>query len=489
MAVGIHLIRRNAISNAIGIGFPAIAWLVVVPILVHSLGEKGYGVYTIAISFAGILGIFELGLTSAAAKYIAEVNIRGDVTKLEKIISGNLSIYTGVGGAVILLSFLFTPWLSSFLFGGSGFEQRELTSIVRLISVIFALTLLKTALASPLMGFQRYDIYNAIQTGYAVSLAFVQGLIVVNGGQVSELLMGNLVVIILSVIGFVLAIRNLIPGINVFRLPDVLFLRMMLSFGVYMMLISIEGTILCNVDKLIVGRLIGPEKVTYYAIPSQICYKVHSGLAVLISFIFPLTSEIQSLGDRLTLKKIFLSSMGIITFLDGIAMVFFATFSTEILTLWIGDEFANITAPIFVLTSLSYLFFALSITPYHMLMGMGYPGVFALLNFFAIASVICCLAIGISYFGIYGGAAGAMFGMSTMIGLPWYAQRKLDISWRHVFKSGYGRNLLVSLFGIGIGTLLPMDLITRSVFFAGFVLILVFIGDVWGIRRAILSGN
>jgi O-antigen/teichoic acid export membrane protein len=489
MVIGLHLLRRNAISNAIGIVLPAIAWLVVVPILIRSLGEHGYGVYTIAISFAGILGILELGLTSAAAKYIAEVDIRSDANKLEKIISGNLSIYIGIGGAVILLCFLFTPLLSSLLFRGSGFEQKELASITRLIGVIFAFTLLKTALASPLMGLQRYDIYNVIQTGYALSLAVVQGLIAINGGRVSDLLLGNLVVIGFSVFGFMLALRTLIPGIHLFRLPDGHFLRMLLSFGLYMMLISIEGTILCNVDKLIVGRLTGPENVTYYAIPSQICFKVHSGLAVLISFIFPLASEVQSLGDRSTLKKIFLSSMGVVTLLEGIAMVFFATFSSELLTLWIGEDFADISAPIFILASFSFLFFSLSITPYHMLLGMGYPGSFALLNSFAIASVICCLSIGTFYFGVYGGAAGAMLGMVTMAGLPWYTQRKLGISWEQVFKSGYGRNLLVSILGIGIGTLLPMNLLVRTVFFIGFLFILIYVGDVWGKWRFILPGD
>lgn len=153
MITGIRLLRRNVISNAVGIVVPALAWAVVVPVLVHWLRVQGYGVYTIACSFAGVLGFLELGLTSAALKFIAEVEIRGNTEKLEKIISSNLSLYIGLGGIITLLCFIFASHIASFLFLNSGMDQEELALLVKLVGIILTLTLVRNALSSVLMGF------------------------------------------------------------------------------------------------------------------------------------------------------------------------------------------------------------------------------------------------------------------------------------------------------------------------------------------------
>ena len=477
MSTGIRLLRRNAISNAVGVVAPALAWVIVVPILVHSLGEQRYGVYTIAISFAGVLGFLELGLTSAATKYVAEVDIRSDTQKLERIISSNLSFYIGLGGAVTLLCFVFAPYIAPILFHDSSMNQKELALIVRMIGIILTITLLRNALSSVLMGFHRYDTYNGIQVSYAVALALIQGVIAIRGGQVIALMLGTIAVMVASLIGFILAIHHLIPEVRLVRFPDSYFLRVLLSFGMYMMFINLAGTILFNVDKVIVGQLLGSASVTYYAVPTQIALKIHSGFAVFVSFIFPLTSEVQSIGDQATLRKVYLRSTRVITLVDGLAMVLLGTFAHEILTLWIGPDFAAVSAPILILTSLGYLAFALSITPYHILLGMGHPRELAILNTLATLCVISCLYIGLICFGLIGGSIGAMIGMGTMVVLPWYVQRLLGIPWNTAFRDSYGRNILGSICGLAIGAILPHQFLTKLVFYLGFTVALSVYGN------------
>jgi O-antigen/teichoic acid export membrane protein len=474
---GIRRVRRNAISNAIGVVAPALAWVMVVPFLVHSLGEQGYGVYTIAISFAGMLGFLELGLTSAATKYIAEVDTQSDPKRLEKIVSSNLSLYVGLGGVITLLCFISAPFIAPLMFRDSNMTQEDLALIVSMIGLIFAFTLLRNALSSVLMGLQRYDIYNGIQVTYAIALTLVQGTIAINGGQVTGLMLGNIVVMTASLIGLILAIHHLVPGIHLVRFPDTYFMRVLFSFGMYMMLINLAGTILFNVDKVIIGHILGSESVTFYAIPTQITLKIHNGLAVFVSFIFPLTSEVQSIGDKGTLKKIYLNSTRVITLLDGLAMVFLGTFAHQFLTLWIGPDFSAVSAPILILTALGYLLFALSITPYYVLLGMGHPRELAILNTLATLCVTSCLYVGVTSFGLIGGSVGAAIGMGAMVILPWYVQRLLGISWRTALRDGYGRNVLCSICGIVIGALLPNPFTTRVAFYIGFTTVLLLVGN------------
>jgi len=476
MTSGIKLLRRNLMSNAVGIVAPALAWVLVVPVLVHHLGEQGYGVYTVVISFAGILGFLELGLTSAATKYIAEVGTRNNVKKLERIVSSNLSLYIGLGSGITILFFFLAPYIAPLVLRDSGMEQQELVLVIRLVGVLFTFTLLRNALSSVPRGLQRYDIYNTIQVSYAVGLALTQGVIVLLGGRVVTLMLGNLAVTTASLMGFTLVIRRLIPKVRLFRIPDRGTLRVLFAFGMYMMLINVTGTLLFTVDKVIVGWALGVANVTYYAVPTQIMLKIHTGVTIFTSVLFPLASEIQSIGDQATLRKIYLHGMRFVMLIHGLVTVFLVTFAWEIMAVWMGPDFAAVSAPVLVLTSSGYLFFALSIVPYHILLGTGHPREMAMLNLIAALCVILGLSLGATRLGLVGGAIGANVGMGAMVVLPWYVQRLLGISWKEALRDGYGRTLICSIVGITIGVLLSRYLVARLVFYPAFTVALL----VWG---------
>jgi len=280
-----------------------------------------------------------------------------------------------------------------------------------------------------------------------------------------------------SLVGFILAIRYLIPGIRLLRFPDGVILKVMFTFGIYMMAINLGATLLHNLDKVMVGWIMGSEGVAYYSIPAQIAFKIHTGLALIVSFIFPLSSEAQSVGDSPTLRNIFLQGMRLIMLVDGLMMVFLGTFAHQILSIWIDPGFALSSAPILVFTSIGYFIFALSIIPFNMLVGMGYPRQMAVLNTLAAISVVLGLMVGLSVSGLIGGSIGVVIGMCAMIALPWYLQRKLDVSWVMAYKKSYGKTFICTVGGILISLALPQDLLIRFIYFICFSITLLLFGN------------
>jgi O-antigen/teichoic acid export membrane protein len=280
-----------------------------------------------------------------------------------------------------------------------------------------------------------------------------------------------------SMIGFSIAIRRLSPHTRLIRIPDASSLRILFSFGMYMMLINLSSTVLMNMDKVIVGWAAGPESVAYYSVPAQIALKIHNGLAVLIMFIFPLTSEVRSCGDETTMRQIYLQSMRFILLADGLIMVLLATFASDILKIWIGQNFATASAHLLVLTCLAYLAFALSIVPYHMLLGIGRPRELALLCMATSFAVIACLYFGLDRFGLVGGCWGVIMGMTSMIALAWYVQRILGITWAEAFNDSYGKTLLCSIVGIAIGAIIPDEFVFKMAFYFGCMLFILGCGN------------
>jgi O-antigen/teichoic acid export membrane protein len=491
MATGLNLLRRNLISNAVGIVVPALSWVVVVPVLVRCLGVDGFGVYTIAFSLSGLMSFLELGLTSASIKFIADVEIRRSDETLEKIVSSNIFLYAGIGVFVVILTFLFATQLAALIFRETNVDADELALIVKFVGILVSMTLVKNSLASVVMGFQRYDIYNLIQVNFFILQAFSLVAASVIWKNIPSLMLANIGVMAVSIIGFIIAIRRLSPRTRLVRTPHAESLKILFSFGMYMMLINLSSTVLMNMDKVIVGWVMGPESVAYYSVPAQIALKIHNGLAVLIMFIFPLTSEVQSCGDESTVRQIYLHSMRFIVLADGVAMVFLSTFASDILKIWIDTNFSMASAHLLVLTSLAYLAFSLSITPFHMLQGIGRARELSLMCMATSFSVIACLYLGIDRFGLVGGCSGVIIGMATTIALPWYVQRILGITWAEAFNESYGRTLLCSVIGIAVGPIIPAKFVLRTIFYSAFIIFILVFGNTtkhdWSTIKVVLK--
>jgi O-antigen/teichoic acid export membrane protein len=66
------LLARSTIWNMIGFIAPLIVAVVVIPYLIKRLGTAEYGVLTIAWGVVGYFGVFDMGLSNATTKFVAE---------------------------------------------------------------------------------------------------------------------------------------------------------------------------------------------------------------------------------------------------------------------------------------------------------------------------------------------------------------------------------------------------------------------------------
>ncbi len=61
--------------------------LLITPIIVHSLGDDKYGIWSLAISLTGYYGIIDFGINSTAIKLFSDSNTRGDIKECNKIVN------------------------------------------------------------------------------------------------------------------------------------------------------------------------------------------------------------------------------------------------------------------------------------------------------------------------------------------------------------------------------------------------------------------
>ena len=99
------LLARSTIWNLIGYAAPLLVAVVVIPYLIRRLGTAEYGVLTIAWGIVGYFGVFDMGLSNAVTKFVAERIGRDAPGEINDIFHTGLGLLLGSSlcGALLLV--------------------------------------------------------------------------------------------------------------------------------------------------------------------------------------------------------------------------------------------------------------------------------------------------------------------------------------------------------------------------------------------------
>jgi O-antigen/teichoic acid export membrane protein len=460
---GLKRIQTNLMSNGIATIVPAVSTLVLTPILLANLGEQSYGVYVAAMSLVGTLAVLDLGMTSAATKYVAQVDVQEDKQKLNAIISNSFSFYILIGLIVLVFVYIAAPMIGSRIVGETDLSIETLIRIVWLIGWVFSLNLLRGVMSGVIRGFQRYEAIAFTQTLYYFLLFALQVVIVVLGGDISDLLWVNFfVVAILLTVNIFIVKRYLVNNLNLFIIPNKRIIRELLSFGVFLLVANLGGMMLTSIDKLVIINVLGAATLTYYAVPLQLFVYIHRFGNTFASILLPLTSELQSAQDARNMRRLYLRSIRLVTLLTMIPTVCLAIFSERVLSMWVSPELAIVSAPIMQVIAIGYLFQYIAIVPYYFLLGTGKVRNAAISLVIIAVVAIALLYGGIKAFGLVGGAAGMSLGLLLMLIYPMIVQRSMGIQFREVVMQGYGLTFAYSLLSLLILVIVDSGIVMRS---------------------------
>src|SRR5579859_5356581 len=94
---GRRLIAKNSIFNLLGQIAPMLVGLLTIPYIVHGLGTAQYGILSIAMMLLGYFSIFDLGLSRATVKFVAENLAPDRVHKVPELVWTSLSLLVAIG--------------------------------------------------------------------------------------------------------------------------------------------------------------------------------------------------------------------------------------------------------------------------------------------------------------------------------------------------------------------------------------------------------
>ncbi len=340
----------SSVVGLLALAVNLVASIVLLPFLISHLGDERYGIWVLIGSVLGYFTVLDVGLFSAAERYVSLHFARRDWGEVNTILSTSLVVLSLVGLAgfiVVALGTLLLPLL---------IETPDLRELVRAVVLVCALDL---ALFFPGGAFNgvivarlRYDLAGLLQIAKVVLRTGLILYFIWEGYGLLALAAITLATNALERGAKLWLAARLFPEMSLsLRRVSRKHYREFLAYGVPSFLTEVSDKLRFYVDNVVVGLMLGVAAVTTYNIAVRL---VHYYIQVVVSgvgYLLPVFTAQIGTGDLAGLRRSFLFSTRIA--MAGSATIggFLVTLGGPVIALWIGEEYRWAALPLAILVA------------------------------------------------------------------------------------------------------------------------------------------
>ena len=369
------LIARNTLINLIGQGLPLLVAVGTIPFIVKGMGTERFGLLSIAWVFLGSFAIFDLGLSRATTKFVAEAFGKGDHQVVPSLVWTAVTVQAifGIIGGLIL--FGLTPFLVENVLNIPAELIGEAKTTFYLLALYIPLSLIYGSFSGVLEAAQRFDLVNLARIPSSISTY----LLPMFGLFIGFSLPGIVALILLaksSCLALIIALNfRLIPDLKKYSASFDFFPRLF-SFGAWIMMSNLISPILYYLDRFIIGSILTMTAVAYYSAPFEMTARMGIISTSLLMTVLPAVSAL-GIAREDDLQQLFVRSMKYLLLINGPIVLILMIFADNILRFWLGADFAQHGTLAFRILLLGALISLPTFMSLGLIQGLGRPDIAA----------------------------------------------------------------------------------------------------------------
>lgn len=395
---------KNSIFSALAFMWPIALSFIATPIVVRHIGVENYGLLGLVTAFIGFLAFLDFGISPALVKFTSEHHAKGETKELRNIFSSALFLYTVIGIIAGAFIALFAHFFAPAVFKVSAGNAETVRTVFYLAAFGFFINMVLSTYASIPGALQRFDItgkLNLIASSLSTLLTIL--LVMLGYGVVALVLLGILTSIG-ALIAYIAIKRRLLPGIYFSPRLDKDSLQKILKFGAYAFIATAAGTVLFQLDKLILGAQLGAAAVAYYILPGSVAMRIQGLIANLTNIVFPVSTELFTTGALDKLHTLYFRATRIIMTIIVLTVTPMYVLAHNFLLHWVGQNFAANSTLVFQILLATYTILALTAIPTYLTYGYGKPQYSAVSAVVSGVLNISLLFLLVPHYGINGAA-------------------------------------------------------------------------------------
>ncbi|MEX2582264.1 MAG: flippase [Gemmatimonadota bacterium] len=396
-----RVLARNTGWNLLGLAAPMLAALAAIPFLISSMGTERFGFLTVAWVIIGYFGFFDLGISRALTKLLADRIGSGRDEDIPGLIWTALILMAGLGlvGAALLAAL--APWLVREALEVPVQLHGEGIAAFYVLAASLPAVITTAGLRGVLEANQKFGLVNALRVpmglftylGPLAVLPFTTNLLFIVSALVAGRVLATLAHLIVC-----LRVFPLLRGSAAVRRD---LMKPLLRIGGWMTVSNVVSPLMTYADRFLIGAFISMTAVAYYATPYEVITKFWLVPAALIGVLFPAFATSYA-HDRNRTTKLYERGVRVIfLIMFPIALVVIAL-AREGLTVWLGPEFAANSTRVLQWLAAGVFINSLGQVPYSVLQGIGRPDITGKLHLAELPFYLLAIWWAASSYGIEG---------------------------------------------------------------------------------------
>ncbi len=310
------------------------------PLMLSILGTEEYGIFGLANSVMGYIGLLNFGIGSAVVRYISKYRAQGDQEEEERVTGLFISIYSVIALLILAAGMTLSFHLGFYDRSLSEKQVEQLATLVRLMTVNMAIFLPFSTFSSIIISRERYIFNNLIHIGQTILTPCLNLLLLFCG-------FGTVGLVVVSTI--INAVSNGAYGIYVFarlkirirfrgKVPGLL--REILTFSAFAFLGSLVDILYWSTDKLIIGWAVGATAVAVYNVGASFNGYLTSLSTAFNSVLTPRICAIVTKDNGAEeLSNLFIRVGRLQFIVISFVVSAFVAFGRQFIDLWVGPDY------------------------------------------------------------------------------------------------------------------------------------------------------
>jgi len=326
-----------------------VAVIFLTPFTLSMVGVEQFGLWSLCLAVTGVLGLLDMGFSTAAVKYVAECTGSANHEARNEAVSTLMVVYAALGALCLLLLVSLVP-VGIRVFSLDLQQAEIFKNIMAITGAALAVALPLSVFRSALIGAGCFHVVNLVELGTILLNALLVVVLLSTGWSLIGLAIANASVMLSAPLLLMPLAKRMIPE---FRLSVglVRFGRMseVAPLAAYFMLANIALLITLRSDALIIKGFLPLSAVAAYAIAAKISEYTFLLNKQFSNALMPLVSSSSSAGDQNTVRAILIDGTRFLMIIATplLGLLFFH--AEHIIHFWVGPQLHEVVLPLRVL--------------------------------------------------------------------------------------------------------------------------------------------
>ncbi len=442
---GRSLVRSTGL-NLIGYLIPLLFLLLATPIITSGLGSERYGVLSLVWLIIGYFVIFDLGLGSAATRFVAVTIGENGSERIPQILWTIILVQMCLGLAAGAVLACLAQTLVENAFKIPPQLIPEARNALWITSFLFPISFVAASLSGMFAAFQRFGIVTVVNIANSASF-YIASLTCIYIDAGIEFIFAFFLIARALILAFQFVVaKQLVASFFTVHVSREVFLRVA-SFAGWVSLSNFINPMMFYLDRFLIAALLGMSALTYYSVPFDVAARIWVISTSLTAALLPAFATVIAKSGVNKAAQYVVKSIKFLVLASGPVVCLMLAFSQPILDLWVGADFAEQSTLVLQLLLLSTLFDYPGIIASTLLEGAGRPRSVAIVKIIYLPIHALTALSALSVFGLAGGAV-AVFAMRAVysFSFTWAATRLLDLRPFYLWARLFPSYLLIVLF-------------------------------------------